>query len=276
MADILFFNQYFSAKQEQPEYILTQYRLPLNLLYVATYARSKGLDCKVIELGVSDYKDYIIDDKGKFRYGLSDEKITEIILREKPKIIGIGCVFTQHFWDIPVIAKLVKGINPDIKVVVGGNHATVFANDILREPAIDYVVRGEGEITFYELAVHVLRGEKNISEIKGIAYRDAAGEIRLNEPRPLIKDIEELPLPDYSLIEVERYIMPKAALSPYVMRYPLAGIFTSRGCPENCIYCTVKSVWGRSWRGISAKKTVDWIEMLVKKYGVREISFLDD
>jgi anaerobic magnesium-protoporphyrin IX monomethyl ester cyclase len=274
LADILLFNQYFTTNKDAPEYVLTP--LPLNLLYVSSYIRSRGLDCKICELGVFKYSDIIVEESGKLRCGISDDEIVKIIKAENPKIIGVGCVYTQHFWDIPPIAKLIKKVNPEIKVVLGGNHATAFAKDVLKEPAFDYIVRGEGEITFYELCSHILSGKQDVSSIGGISYRGADGEIKSNPDRPLIKNLDELPIPDYSLVEVGKYASPVHNRSAYVMRYPLVGIMTSRGCPGRCVFCTVKAVWGRTWRSRSAKNTVDEIELLVKKYGVREISFLDD
>jgi len=268
------FTQYFTSRIESPEYILAP--LPLNLLYVASFIRSKGLDCKICELGGFKYADALDEGNGKVRCGISDADITAIIEREKPKIIGVGCVYTQHFWDIPPIARLIKKVNPDIKVVLGGNHATAFADQILKEPSVDYVVRGEGELTFLELCNYILTGNGDAAAIEGITYRDKSGEIKATPSRKLIKHLDELPMPDYSLIDLEKYATPADNRSQYIMRYPLVGIMTSRGCPGKCVFCTVKTIWGRTWRARSAKHAVDEIELLVKKYGVREISFLDD
>lgn len=273
MADVILFNQYYSSKQDSPEYVLSP--LPLNLLYLASYLRSKGMDCRIIELGIFKYSDVITFDNGTLRCGIPDDEIVRIIRDEKPKIIGIGCVYTQHFWDIPPIARLIKKTDPSIKVVLGGNHATVFAKDILKEPSFDFVVRGEGEKTFHELCQKILVGSVNFDDVEGITRRDSEGRIVTNPGRELIKNLDELPMPDYSLIDVKKYASPLTK-SPYIMRFPIVGIMTSRGCPGRCVFCTVKAVWGKTWRGRSAKNTVDEIEQLVKNYGIREISFLDD
>jgi anaerobic magnesium-protoporphyrin IX monomethyl ester cyclase len=273
LAKILLFNQYYSSKRESPEFIASP--LPLNLLYLASYLNSRGMDCRICELGIFNYADAIIDDTGKIRCGISDEKIVGIIKRESPRIIGIGCVYTQHFWDIPPIARLIKKTDPSIKVVLGGNHATIFAKDILKEPSFDYVVRGEGEITFYELCGNILAGGPAPEGMPGVSFRRDNGEIAGNPDRPLMHNLDELPMPDYSLVQIEKYATP-VHRSPYVMRFPIVGIMTSRGCPGRCVFCTVKAVWGRTWRARSSGKTVEEIELLVKKYGIREISFLDD
>jgi magnesium-protoporphyrin IX monomethyl ester (oxidative) cyclase len=273
LADILLFNQYYTANAESPEYVLAP--IPLNLLYLATYLKTKGLDCRVFELGVFSYDDVFVEESGKIRCGKTDEEILKIIENEKPEIIGLGCVYTMHFWDVLAIARLIKKFYPGVTIVLGGNHATVFADEILKEKSFDFVVRGEGEATFHELCDNLLNKKPGIENIHGISYRNDNGNITRNPDRKLIHSLDELPMPDYSLIEVKKYSKP-AQKSPYVMRYPLLGMMTSRGCPGKCIFCTVKSVWGRTWRPRSAKNTVDEIETLVKNYGIREISFLDD
>lgn len=272
LSEILLLNQYYTSKKDAPEYVTAP--LPLNLLYLGSYLKHKGMDCRIQELGIFNYKDVIDEPGGKLRCGLPDEKIIEIIKKENPKIVGIGCVYTMHFWDVIALSRLVKGVDPKIKVVLGGNHATIYADAIMKEKSVDFVVRGEGEITFHELCAAILGG-KGVTDIKGVSYRAENGAPVRAEDRPLIKNLEELPLPDYSLLDVKKYANPMNK-SPYVMRYPLVGIMTSRGCPGKCVFCTVKAVWGRSWRARSAEKTVDEIEALVKNYGIREISFLDD
>lgn len=274
MSEILLLNQYYTSKQDSPEYVMAP--IPLNLLYLGTYLKSRGLDCKIKELGVFSYDDVISDNEaGTIRCGLSDEKITAMIMEENPKIVGIGCVYTMHFLDVVSIARLIKKINPAVKVVLGGNHATSFSESIAREPAFDFIVRGEGEITFHELCAHLLEKNGDPGGIEGLTFRNLKNEIITTPHRKLIHDLDELPPPDYSLIDVAKYANP-VNKSPYVMRYPLLGMMTSRGCPGKCVFCTVKTVWGRSWRAKGAQKTVDEIELLVKKYGIREISFLDD
>ena len=273
MADILLFNQYYTSEKETPELVTAM--LPYNLLCLATYLREKSMDCKIYELGIFDVSETIMSRGGRIRCGLPDRKIINIIKEEKPKIIGIGCMYTIHFWAITEIARLIKETDPTIKVVLGGSHATIFAGQILKEQSFDYVVRGEGEITFHELCSGILSGQPGEEEIAGITYRTKNGEIKSNPDRSFIKDIDILPIPDYSLVDLKKYADPSFK-SPYHMRHPPIGILTSRGCPYKCVFCTVREVWKRNWRARSAQKTVDEIEILAKNYGIREIYFMDD
>lgn len=271
MSEILLFNQYYSSRKELPEVILAG--MPINLLCLAAYLKEKGINSKIYELGIFNSKNAILEGR-RFRCGISDEEITKIISDESPKIIGLSCMYSVHYIDIVSIARLIKKINPQIKVVLGGNHASIFYESILKEQSFDFVVIGEGEITFFELCEAILWNRNDFENIRGLCFRENRNII-INKMRDLIKNLDELPNLDYSFLDVEKYVnsSPK---SPYIMRFPIMGIITSRGCPGRCVFCTVKSVWGQGWRGKSAKKTVDEIEMLHKKYGIKEFSFLDD
>lgn len=245
---------------------------PLNLLYLASFLKQKGLGCKIYELGIFNPGEAILENS-RIRYGISDDKIAKIIKNEKPKIIGLGCMYSRHYIDIVSMANFIKKLDPAIKIVTGGNHATDLYELVLRSPCFDFVVRGEGEITFYELCKAVLSGEKDFSKIKGIAYR-TGDRITKTESRELVENLDELPMVDYSFIELKKYLNNNK--SPYIMRKPNMGIISSRGCPGRCVYCTVRAVWGKTWRAKSIKRTVDEIEHLHKKYGVKEFAFLDD
>jgi anaerobic magnesium-protoporphyrin IX monomethyl ester cyclase len=271
MADVLLLNQYFTVRKEAPEFIAAG--VPNNLLYIGSYLKDQGIPCKILELGMLDTADQgVVGDR--YRCGLPDERIADLILAEKPRVVGIGCMFTRYFMDVMALAALVKRTLPGVCVVLGGNHATYFAESIVRSPDVDFVVAGEGEITFLELCREFLSGGAGFSAIAGLVYRGKDGEPVRNQPRPLIEDLDILNL-DYGMIDLPRYT-ELSRMSPFHMRHPVATISTSRGCPNKCIYCTVRAVYGRTWRGRGAKQTVDDIQLLHEKYGIREFAFLDD
>lgn len=271
MTEVLLFNQYFTSKKEPVELIPAT--LPVNLLALASYLKEKNINCKIYELGIFDLTKIIIE-RDRIRCGISDDEITKIIENENPKIVGIGCMYSIHYTDVISITRLIKAISKDIKIVLGGNHATTFSKTILKEPSLDFIVREEGERTFYELCKAVLLESDNFKDIKGLSFKDNNGDIIHNQDRELIKNLDELPPVDYSLIEVKKYT--DIVSNDYIMRSPAIGIVTSRGCPGRCVFCTVKAVWGRTWRGKSAERVIGEIESLYYNYGIREFSFLDD
>lgn len=245
--------------------------IPLGLVYIAGYLEENGYEVEILDalvLGI----DNIVRDEEKTQVGLSEDEIRIHISQKKPDIVGISSMFTAYAGDAHNVARIAKEVNPNIFVVFGGAHASANPRMVLRDKNVDIVVVGEGEITFLELVKRLERGEE-VNRIPGTVarFRD---EIRRNEQRPYIENLDILPFPARHLLPMEIYI--RRAESPYLMRAPLAQMITSRGCPQNCIFCSIHSVWGHKWRARSAKGVVDEIEFLVREYGIREISFLDD
>lgn len=270
--DIVLFNPYYSQKKEYYSFYLPA--APLGLMYLAGYLRKFGLAGRIIELGVFSIGKALLLSGDRVRFGLSDKNIIQILKKEKPKIIGITSMYSVFFRDVMEIAQTIKKYDRKIKVVIGGNHASSYYRSILKDKNIDFVVIGEGEQTFLELCQTILSGKNDYKKIKGIAY-GGRGVIVETGPRQQIPNLDDIPFPARGLLDFKKYLATPAH-NPYLMRYPSATIITSRGCPGRCVYCTVKAVWGRTWRGRSPQNVVDEIEELVKKYGVREIAFLDD
>jgi radical SAM superfamily enzyme YgiQ (UPF0313 family) len=238
---------------------------------LASYLRKHGLDCAIKELGIFNIEDAV--KKGQsVRFGLSDEAIEEMIRNEHPKIVGITCMYSIYFKDVLEIASTIKKVDPRIKVVLGGNHASSFASQILKNRNIDIIVIGEGEVTFLELARKILN-EEPTHDVEGIVYLDKNNKIIKTKERQFISNLDEIPFP---LVEIVNYRKYLGNGNPFALRSPTACIVSSRGCPGKCVYCTVSAVWGRTWRGRSPKNVVDEIESLMKNYQVSEFAFLDD
>ena len=224
--------------------------IPFGLTYLASFLEKKGFSVKLLDLGV-DYMD--------------DESLINYIKGIKPRNIGFGCM-TVHVDFVKRITKKIKE-NIDVKIFVGGIHPTSFKEKNFDDfKDVDIIFIGEGELTLLE----VLQGKK-LSNIKGIAYKDK-GKVRVNEIRELIEDIDILPFPARHLLDSNKY-----ALSfDWEGRNPSTTMFTSRGCPYNCIYCASKVMWRRKVRFRSAENVLNEIDFLIKECGVREILFYDD
>ncbi len=268
--DILLINPYYSQKKEY--YSFYRPTEPLGLLYLAGYLRKFGLESKILVLGIFDIKKAIISKK-RVRFGLSDKEIISRIKKENPKVVGITSMYSVYYRDVMEIAETIKKFDKKIKIVIGGNHPSSYYPYVLKDRNIDFAVIGEGELTFLELCQKILKGDKNFKSVKGIAYREGRKIVK-NEPRELIANLDDVPLPARDLIDYKQYLESEG--NPFLMRYPSAALITSRGCPGNCVYCTVRAVWGRTWRGRSAANVVSEIEELVYKYGAKELAFLDD
>lgn len=209
--------------------------------------------------------------------GIDDEEyIRSEIQKLSPDLIGITCNFTAYAMDSFEVAAMAKKILPRVPIVMGGAHATIEAESILKSnECIDYVIRNEGEITL-EYLVRALQCEHTIESVEGLTYRTPDKTIVSNQGRELIKNLDILPMPDRSFIDMERYKYFNKKCVWYVRQEPVANIMTSRGCPYNCVFCSTKVVWQRQWRPRSLEKVFEEIELLVSKYGIKEIIIYDD
>lgn len=267
--DILLINPYYT--QVEGNYSFYPPAPPLGLLYIATYLNKHGLSAEISEFGIFSITDAVTTGK-RIRFGISDDQIRERLQRDKPRIVGITNMYSIYYRDVIEIANTIKSFDPEITVVVGGNHSSSYWAHVLKNEAIDYVVIGEGENTLLELCKSLLENG-GADNIPGVALRNSDGVIRKNQDRPLMENIDDIPSPAWDLIDFKQYLNNQ---NPYSMRAPGTGIVSSRGCPGKCVYCTVQAVWGRKWRGHSPKRVVDEIEFLQKTYGIKEIAFLDD
>mgnify|MGYP001596057750 CR=1 FL=1 len=267
--DILLFNPYYSQSIEY--YSFFQPAPPIGLMYLAAFLRKNNLKSEIHELGVFNINESIKTGT-RVRFGLSNETITKIISEKTPKIVGITNMYSIYCKDVLEIARIVKMADPTIKVVIGGNHASSYWAHLLKNNFIDFVVLGEGEETFLELCTKLL-GRRETNNIPGIAYRDNYGVPKKAPARALISNLDDIPFPAYDMLDFRKY---SGEGNPFAMRFPVAGIVSSRGCPGKCVYCTVKAVWGKTWRGRTPKNVVDELEFLQKNYSIREFAFLDD
>jgi radical SAM superfamily enzyme YgiQ (UPF0313 family) len=168
------------------------------------------------------------------------------------------------------LAKYVKKLSKDKIVVVGGPHATICPDFFLKSGYVDFVVRGEGEYTFLELVEKISSDTKDVPKVLGISYMEE-GKIIHNPDRPLIKNLDKLPIPARHLLPMERYF----ALQKKLYGYKKLTVLTTRGCPYRCIFCA-KEIFGRFYRRRSVENCVNEIELLINKYGVKKILFIDD
>lgn len=249
MKDIIFINPLDKTHVSE---MLELQAPPLNLMYLGASLEKASFSVK------------ILDDNLK-RWGY--EQITKLVEKLNPFIIGVTATTATIKNSLEYI-KSIKRILPDVLTIIGGPHPTFLPIDTLKAlKELDVVVIGEGEETFTELAEkYEKKGEKGLEEVKGIAYRDQS-KIRVNDPRPLIRDLDSLPFPARHLVPFKEYETTKN---------DQAHIITSRGCIYSCEYCSSSLIMGKKFRARSPENVVDEIEELYDKYKIGEIGFIDD
>lgn len=180
-----------------------------------------------------------------------------------PEFVGITFT-TPLFNEAKELVDIIKEFSLKIKVISGGVHPTILPKEVLKNTKIDVVVIGEGDHILPEVVL-----SKNISKIRGIAYKEE-GKIILTEKALPIKDLDGLPYPAWNLLDVEKYQNSKLV----ARKNPVGTIETSRGCMFSCVYCN-KSIFSRSFRVKSPKRVVDEIEYMLR-CGFKEIHIWDD
>ncbi|UCG78057.1 MAG: cobalamin-dependent protein [Nitrospirota bacterium] len=224
---------------------------PLGLIYLAACLRQSGNDVRIVD--------------GQFSRNIMQD-IKHEIQTYAPEVVGVS-VLTPYANDAAAILDTAKKMNNRITTIIGGVHATIFPDDLCSHESVDYVVRGEGEITFPELLSCIEEG-KDPSTVDGIAY-SRNGDTVLTKQREYIEPLDVLPMPAYDMLQVGRYESSQLSVKPII------SMITSRGCPYHCIYCDANIVMGRKFRAHSPERTVDEILYLKRHFGIREIIFKD-
>jgi anaerobic magnesium-protoporphyrin IX monomethyl ester cyclase len=232
---------------------------PYGIIQLAAYLEReiKDLEIKVLDCNAMQ---------------ISWRGIEKIIESYNPDIVAPSALATCNTYPVMRTLEIAKKVNPNILTVVGGQHFTATAQESLETyPEIDVIVRGEGEETLTALVKNLK--EKAFPQIKGISYR-YNGKILHNKPRPLIKNLDDLPYPGYHLVKdlVHKYHF--RAMSGN--KAPYALIEGSRGCFHRCKFCSQWSFWQGRWRIKSPKRIAKEMDFCYNTYGSRFIWLTDD
>jgi radical SAM superfamily enzyme YgiQ (UPF0313 family) len=232
-----------------PPYPLSEFPSPpLGICYVAAACEKAGAKVQLF--------DYII---GEYR----PDKLKQALDRYKPDCVGTTSV-TMNFNKAAQILKTVKEYHPHVITMMGGPHVSFDYENILRKtPEIDLIVIGESEKTLLDL-IPKIKNRQIWQTIPGIAfYRDNC--VVVTQTQSLIENLDDLPLPARHLLNIPKY---------HTLGFPIS-IITSRGCPNQCIFCQGRRMVGQKVRYRSMEKVVDEIEMLMK-LGFDLINIADD
>jgi radical SAM superfamily enzyme YgiQ (UPF0313 family) len=250
--------------------------LPIGLLSIAAVLMEEGHKVVLVD-GLMPGGESAVEADNVF--GISFEEIKKRVSCHDFDIAGISAQFSYQWANAARVCQICKELNPGCRVVVGGAHISVDYENILRaNKYVDMAVRGEGEKVFPEIVKNVRLG-KSCSELPGVAVRSERGATgRDAEP---VEDLDSLPLPAYDLVDMERYFsLNRKYFTRTAYQFPGwergVSVITSRGCPFNCVFCSIHLHMGKKWRAHSAGYVLRHIKFLRQNYGVRYIHFEDD
>jgi len=242
------------SKNLHPDYFFGP---SLTMAFLSKVLEEAGFEVTVIDSSLVVHHEELVSKPSR-----TLEKLLSITENTKPDILGIGSwtytlLFTSEF------TRLFKARNPDVPIIMGGYEATFIPEDILNLlPHIDYLVRGEGEYTLLELCQALSSNKEGFGKIKGISYRNEEGKIVHTPDRPLIENLDELPLVDF-----DNFIsLPKEISVPTLF---------SRGCPFNCSFCSMHNMW-KHQRFNSPDYIIKQIKHFQKKYNILEFRNVTD
>ena len=234
--------------------------------YIHWFPQGLAAIAAVLRRGKYDVEIYNQD---QFHY--PEEHLTEYLNKNKFDVIGIGVI--AGYYQYQKLLKIAGAINKSKNrpfFIIAGHGPSPEPAFFLKKTVADAVVIGEGELTMLDL-IDALGKKRSLYGIKGIAFTDGDKTI-INEPRPLIKDIDkEVPLPAYELFPMDYYKlhrMPYAANNDFVLP-----VLSGRGCTFKCSFCYRMD---KGFRPRNNEGIIEEIEFLKKKYGITYILFDDE
>lgn len=251
MAKILLINPSYQPSYGQSKASIVNPFFPtLGLATIAAVARQRGHQVEIMDLCSK-----------KYDYRVIQKKLLEL----KPDVIGITATtpFMNQLRDISVLAKTVSS---DILTVGGGAHPSALPIETLKESMLDVVCFGEADYTFSDLCEAT-----DISSVSGIYYR-SNDEILTTGSRPLVENLDDLPMPAWDLYDIEAYKKTSYLIAKYP---PVTSAEFSRGCVFKCDFCASKITMALGYRKKSPERCAEEVKKM-HSLGFREFWLTDD
>jgi len=232
---------------------------PIGAFILASYIKSIGYNVLLLD-GRKYYKN----------------EFKDLLIKEAADSFCVGfSVMTCQIKHSYNLSKELKKRYPGLYIVWGGIHPTLFPEQTINPDFIDFVINGEGEYAFEKLLAVLKEPNPDFLNILNLVWKKEDGTVEVNPLEPPI-DINDLPDPDFSLIDIEMYME-----GPFwnYFEYEVERLFdlnTSRGCPYRCRFCATTLPAFKKWRPLSAKRVNNLIDLAVNKYNAKHIWFVDD
>jgi len=188
----------------------------------------------------------------------------------KPQVVGVSCSLQTYPEGIAAV-QIVKSMDPKIITVMGGAHPSIFSDMIMTNTSVDFLFRGEGELSF-PVFLNILDGQAALSSVDGLVYRQN-GKIVKNAVN-MEAELDKIKIPDYDAVGLNNYI--EKGYNYGGMYGRTSPLWLTRGCPYACTFCSGSHVNGRKIRSHSLQYVVDWINHLYNNFDIRQFAIIDD
>ena len=237
---------------------------PLIIHETAIHMPSHGIAC--VGGNIDERHEVCIVDLIRKRRSLK-KYITRILKKYRPDLVGLSAMAWQYDTCIKLI-HLIKSVRPEVKIAIGGYHATLMDEEIAAAEegqAIDFIIRGEGEETFRRL-VNALDGDDRLADIPSMTYKN--GNTFVHNPRGETLDLSKLRLP----------IRDKRRLTwgYHILYWKIELLETSRGCTRGCNFCSMRHMYGRSFRTYPIERVLSDLDDIYYKRKTRWVFIVDD
>jgi len=250
---------------------------PMGLGYLAAVLKRASYEVIVLDALVEKIEQQtpIKGRKDHSRFGMTCDEIKEFVIKCNPDCVGVTSMFTKQFDNTILVCDIVKEVNPDIPIIIGGAHATADAANCINEKSVDFVVSGEGEGVIVPL-LEAISKKRSLDDIPNISYIDSNGN-KVVKPVTVYSDVNNLPFPDRELFPMEKYFSARGRHGKELSEgIRSASILTSRGCPFSCNFCSASDVFGKKLRIRTPKSVTDEIDELISIYKVNDVYLSDD
>ncbi|MBI5847138.1 MAG: B12-binding domain-containing radical SAM protein [Nitrospirae bacterium] len=233
--------------------------LPLGLLYASSRIVREGYPVQILDARINSS---------------SAEFDLFRMINERTRIVGFSVMSGVSVTESVRLSRAVKARHPELTIVWGGPHSTFSPQEILREPSIDYIIRGYGAQPFYDLFRHLIddAGGLPLEDIQGLSWRDEQGQSHHNEVAPAFEFIDYRHIPYHIIpdLSVYRHINENEVVFP---------MYSVMGCPYQCAFCSSPALYakfGKKWLPYPVEEVVSHIGMVQEKFGATLIYFIDD
>jgi radical SAM superfamily enzyme YgiQ (UPF0313 family) len=246
---------------------------------IATYLRKKGIRVEIIDANAEN---------------LTSQDVADRVVEGQPLLTALvvyghnPSASTQVMPAARAICRCMKEKDRDLKILLVGGHVAALPDRTMQEETADFVCDGEGPVTILELLQALSSPSRDFRHVRGLRYREGV-EIRSTSPAPLVTALDsEMPGIAWDLLPMEKYRAHNWHCFGGLPRQPYGSLYTTLGCPYRCAFCCIHAPFKTGERALNYRESVNsyrlWssrtviedIDILVGKYGVRNIKFADE